>query len=557
MTEEAAKALRILYVEDDDGLARLMQKRMSRLGFVVDIVRTGEEALALHRSQKYHAILLDYTLPTMNGLDILRALAPVDGEPPVIMLTAGGNEQLAVEALQLGAEDYIIKDVNQTYLDLLPHVLNAAIIKLNLRKQNTSQRDELQFYVTELETRNAELHEEIAERAKLEIELRQAKDKAEEANIAKGEFLANMSHEIRTPMNAVIGLANILARENLSSRQREFVDTLQHSADLLLALLNDLLDISKIEAHSVELEDIPFQVGRLMHEISDIMSVRAREKSINLTFVDKRDEDCLYRGDPNRLRQVMLNLISNAVKFTDQGHIRVEVCAKNSGTLDHIQIDVEDSGIGIPLDKQSTIFEKFVQADSSINRKYGGTGLGLAITKTLVEMMGGTITVRSTPGQGAIFTIALSLAHTSAESQVQTTEATRLAGERTKRQTRTILIVEDYAPNVMVAGAFLDDFGYGYAVAQNGAEALEKIKGGEFAAVLMDVQMHTLNGLDTTRLLRKWEVTEGRSRLPVIGMTAHALTGDRERCIDAGMDDYLSKPFSPSEFQDKLAQYVH
>ena len=410
MVEGVNDVIHILYVEDDEGLARLLQKRLDRQGFHIQIATSGEDALKILKTKSFQAILLDYTLPGMSGIDVLKAIAPVNGEPPVIMLTVGGNEYLAVEAIREGAEDYLIKDVNQTYLDLLPHVIRAAVTKLSLMRENKEQQDRLKYYISEIEKRNADLTQEIQERKDLEIRLREAKDKAETANIAKSEFLANMSHEIRTPMNAVIGLSNILARSApLTEKQKEFINTLRLSADSLLDLINDLLDISRIEAYSVEFENIAFDPAKIVQEIASMLSIKAAEKGIQFIVANDIANDTKYMGDPVRIRQIIMNLCSNAVKFTENGSVRVSLTSLTDKDRS-IHLKVEDTGIGISQDKIGQIFEKFVQADSSINRKYGGTGLGLAITKTLTEAMGGSIDVESYIGKGSIFKVTLPLA---------------------------------------------------------------------------------------------------------------------------------------------------
>lgn len=562
-----AKSLDILYVEDDEGLAYLLKKRLERLGFTVEVALTGEAALECIAQKNYDAILLDYTLPSINGMAVLKRIKPVEGEPPVIMLTAGGSERLAVEALQLGAEDYIVKDVNQTYLDLLPHVIHSAVIKLNLRKQNRFQQNELRYYVEELEKRNETLMQEVQERTALEVKLRDAKDKAEAANIAKSEFLANMSHEIRTPMNVVIGLANILAMSSpLTRAQKEFIHTLRLSADALLTLINDLLDISKIEARSLELERIPFKMTQVFGDITSMMAVKASEKGLDFVMDDSLIKNRSYLGDPTRLRQIVINLCSNAIKFTGQGSVEVAVVSRSTSmpNIQKVIITVRDTGIGISKDKLETIFEKFVQADTSINREYGGTGLGLAITKTLVELMGGTIEVESSMGKGSTFTVSIPLpmSHTDLEvpaaspSQSSTASEARASDEARPR----ILLVEDYSPNVLVTRTILEDFGYDCDVAVNGQEAVEKTQGGAeeaYALALMDVQMPGMDGLEATRIIREREKRTGFAFLPIVGMTAHAMAGDRERCLAAGMNEYISKPFSPKELQSKIETLLH
>ena len=397
-----------------------------------------------------------------------------------------------------------------------------------------------------------------AARKLLDEQLIQARNDAETANLAKSEFLANMSHEIRTPMNAVIGLSTILAKSaGLSPKQKEFIHTLQLSADSLLGLINDLLDIAKIETRNVELEHIPFSVVQIVQETISMINIRAKEKGLSFNVVQECAciEQRMSLGDPTRLRQILLNLCSNAIKFTETGGISIHVsCTAIPDKPDHelIKLAVKDTGIGIPADKIGDIFQKFTQADSSINRKYGGTGLGLAITKTLAEIMGGTIELESELGKGSTFTVSIPLEITAQANMHIRQNADPAVATTYTKHTNRILLVEDYAPNILVATTFLETFGYTVDVAENALSAIEKIKHTDYAIVLMDVQMPGMNGFEATQQVRAYERQTGKARVHIIGMTAHALVGDRERCIAAGMDDYISKPFNPDILQEML-----
>jgi PAS domain S-box-containing protein len=397
---------------------------------------------------------------------------------------------------------------------------------------------------------------DVEDQKKAEELLVEACARAEEANIAKSEFLANMSHEIRTPMNAVIGLANILsASQPLTPMQKEYLRTLQLSADSLLALINDLLDIARIESRTIALEETPLVIDQVVQEVISMVTVRADEKGLKFHVDTGCAKGRTFIGDPARLRQILLNLCSNAVKFTEHGGIDVSIDCEpheNDPAFETICIKVTDTGIGIAPDKLDLIFHKFVQADTSISRKYGGTGLGLAITKTMVEIMGGKVHVESTLGVGSTFKVCVPLrkAPDQMAAKSKTAEAPRQAAASSSA---CVLLVEDYAPNVLVASTFVEHFGYDCDVATNGQEALEKIRNRhDYAAVLMDVQMHGINGLEATKLIREHERSKGLPRLPVIGMTAHALAGDREQCLASGMDDYIPKPFNPDDLEAKL-----
>lgn len=393
---------------------------------------------------------------------------------------------------------------------------------------------------------------DITERKRSEELLVKARELAESANVAKTEFLANMSHEIRTPMNAIIGISTLLARSQpLTQRQKEYIETLRMSTDVLMSLINDVLDVAKIEARTLELEHIPFSITQTVQDVANIMANSVKEKGLVLTIENDTPKKSVFLGDPARLRQIMLNLCSNAVKFTEKGsvHIGVRCEASDDPQSKIMSITVKDTGIGIPADKLNTVFQKFTQADASISRKYGGTGLGLTITKMLVETMGGEINVESNLGSGSTFTVKLPADE---ETSEQLSEASILPTPSKD----TILLVEDYAPNVMVASTYLEHFGYECDVAANGNEAIKKVENGRYAAVLMDVQMPGMNGLEATAQIRRLEKEKGLPRLPIIGMTAHALAGDRERCIAAGMDEYIAKPFNPSKLETLINTFI-
>lgn len=400
------------------------------------------------------------------------------------------------------------------------------------------------------------------ENARLYEEVKTEKNKAEDASRVKSEFLATISHEIRTPMNAIIGLTNILAMSSpLSHKQVEFISTLQKSADTLLVLINDLLDISKIEAQTIELEKVPFSLMHLIHEIVDMMGMRAQEKNLNFVVDTKNIEKLIFIGDPTRLKQVISNLCSNAIKFTDRGSISINVECKQRMYPGHllVSLSVKDTGIGIAQEKLESIFEKFVQADSSISRKYGGTGLGLSITKKLVEVMGGTISVESKIGVGSTFivTVPLRLASEAIASATMIVSCVKAdKNDEHENPVKKVMVVEDYEPNIVVACAFLDAMGYSHKVARTGREALKHLETEGYDAIMMDVQMPDLNGYETTQLIRKYELLVQRKKTPIIGVTANAMRGDKERCLNAGMNAYLSKPFNFNELKESLEKLM-
>jgi len=401
---------------------------------------------------------------------------------------------------------------------------------------------------------------DITSRVLLESGAKEARETAEAANLAKSEFLANMSHEIRTPMNAIMGLTSLLSMSQpLTDKQRQFIATLKNSSDSLLALINDLLDISKIEAGSIELEEVPFSITQMIADVTGMLAVPVKQKGLSFTADDSAVKNRSFIGDPARLRQIVLNLCSNAIKFTTNGGIYMTVTTQslNDGR-EMIGITVKDTGIGIAPENLDKIFQKFTQADTSINRKYGGTGLGLTISKNLAEAMGGTLTAKSEFGTGSEFTACLPLHPVAGTNVENSKKGPQMPIENGINQQNNIrvLLVEDYEPNIIVARAMLETYGYTVDVVNNGKKAVDCAKAGHYAAILMDVQMHGMNGLEATSLIRQHENQNNLPRLPIIAMTAHALAGDREICLKAGMDDYISKPFSGVEMNTVIKRFI-
>ena len=387
------------------------------------------------------------------------------------------------------------------------------------------------------------------------VKANEARVVADSANLVKSEFLANMSHEIRTPMGAVIGLADILALSRpLTDRQAEYISTLRISATSLLALINDLLDISKIESRSVELENVPFSLGKVMGEVVSMMSIRANEKKLAFTVEDRSASGARFMGDPMRLRQILLNLCGNAIKFTEEGSVRVTLSSQLiEGEKFELAIAVADTGIGIAAEKLASVFDRFVQADTSMSRRYGGTGLGLTISKTLVELMGGTVAVESIAGKGSTFTLRVPLQLVPAshpERSARKNEEPAVAPEA------RVLLVEDHEPNILVESTYLEMMGIACDVARDGLQAMEKFALRKYDLILLDVQMPSMDGLEVTRRIRAQEKLKHLPRTPIIGMTAYALAGDRQRCLDVGMDEYISKPFDPGDLKAKVLAFV-
>jgi PAS domain S-box-containing protein len=402
---------------------------------------------------------------------------------------------------------------------------------------------------------------DVTKRRQTEDALRAAKDTAESHSRMKSEFLANLSHEIRTPMNAIIGMTELALSTDLSAEQRSYLQTVRSSGESLLTLLNDILDLSKIEAGKMELENIDFDLTEVISETLRGLEVEAQEKKLPITLEMRGDLPRMVRGDPTKLRQILVNLVGNSIKFTEQGRITVEVEEqwRNEEEVG-LHVSVKDTGIGIPAEQLDKVFQAFTQGDASTTRKFGGSGLGLTITSELVRMMNGRIWVHSTPGQGSNFhfTIGLKLSKASATAAsvpepVRLPAVTKETAPREEKlpagkaeRSLNVLVADDHDANRNLVVTVLRKRGHRCVEAVNGNEVLDAVRREHFDVVLMDVQMPQMDGFQATAEIRKREETTG-GHLPIIALTAHAMTGDREKCLVAGMDAYLAKPLRPKK----------
>jgi signal transduction histidine kinase len=556
------------------GTDALPVKRPASVCFEVDSAHQGREGLAKVEAAQaggrpYAMALVDIRMPPgWDGIETTIALWRAQPDLQIVICTAYSDYSWEEMIERLGTSDKLV--ILRKPFDAIEvlQLANALTEKWNLQQATLQYARDLEERVKErtrdLEAANAALEAEIKRRTNVETDLLRAKEAAEAADRAKSTFLANMSHEIRTPMNGVIGMANLLITSDLNAEQREYVQTMSQCCDSLLTIINDILDLSKIEAGRLELEEIEFDLTTIVQLAVDLQRGAANQKSLDLSVEIDPDVPALVRGDPIRLRQVLMNLVANAVKFTPRGSVTVRVGQPRNLRGGMLRFEVIDTGVGIAPDVQATLFQPFVQADSSTTRRYGGTGLGLAISKRIVSLMDGEIGVSSIPGHGSTFwftarlePVALMAAPRAPEPNVDIEPMPRVAGR--PPPARPILVAEDNPVNQKVVSLMLRNLGYSFRIVANGREALEALRVSPYALVLMDEHMPEMDGIRATREIRRASIAgqlPHNPDIPVIATTANAMPGTRERCLAAGMDDYLAKPIRADALAATIAAHL-
>ncbi len=513
--EEKNTPSRILIVDDMPVNLDLMKSILSTEDYAIVTSKNGMSAMAKANANVFDLILLDIVLPDIDGFEICRQIktSSKNQDTPIIFLTAQREKESIVKGFKLGAVDYILKPFSEEEL--------LARVSLHLSLKQTQE------------------------------ELKKARNVAEGLAKAKAMFLANMSHEIRTPLNGIVGMIDILKQTSLSEQQMDYVDIVDISSENLLMIINDILDYSKIEAGQIAFEKIKFNIRHEIDEVRKLLYYKSTQKNLEFRIEVESNVPEMLLGDPLRLKQVLINLSNNAIKFTTEGFVKIKVKLGKAMVQQYkLLFEVQDSGIGISPKNQRKLFQSFTQADASTTRKYGGTGLGLAISKKLTQLMNGDIGLNSVEGEGSTFWFTAIFDGAEIMNVNENAEIGRKFASLDQLKLK-ILLVEDNVINQKVCVLTIKKLGHEVIAVNNGIEALELYAKTNFDMILMDIQMPGMDGLEATEEIRKIEKEKNvEKKIPIIAITANMFKEDVKKFLANGMNDHLGKPFKPSELDE-------
>jgi len=526
---EVGEGLKVLYVEDSD-IVRESTFDMLEVYFEhVDVAKDGEEGLQKYKhfhqenGHYYDIVITDINMPKMNGIEMIEAIFALNSKANIIVVSAHNEADYLLKLINMGISNYILKPIE---INQFQTVVMRVI-------QNVMTQKKITLYYSKIQ--------------KMNLALREATRNAEKASQQKSRFLANMSHEIRTPLNAITGFISLLGEKETDPEKLKYLEVVRNASDSLLQIISDILDISKIESGKLSIHRTNFNPYEDLITVGELFQVKAAEKGVILKIQYNHSMPKTLFSDVLRIKQILTNLLSNAVKFTPEGSVVKCIIWYAAGRLN---IRVKDYGIGIPEDQQQSIFHSFAQVEGT-TQVYGGTGLGLTISMQLARMLGGELTLKSSEGRGSTFKLSLPMPLGETKQRASDSaadDAAPLCGH--------ILLVEDYEANRMFVGIILANAGITYETANDGIEAIEKFKSGNYDLILMDENMPNLGGIGATKAILQIEKEQGLKHTPVVSLTANALKGDRERFLEAGMDDYISKPIEPETLMRVMRSFL-
>jgi len=557
--------IKVLLVDDDPSISMLLGGYLRRRGFVVYEARNGVEAMALVREHEPPLVITDWLMPEMDGIELCRRIRSADTAAftYVLFLTANNEPDLVVTAFEAGADDYITKPFDRR--ELLARIEAAERI-IRLSAFYAEHMVKLHSINAEFAVVNGRLQRLMRQLQQDKEDARQAEALAEQANQARGDFLATVSHEIRSIMTAILGFAEILRAEadaeGGTTERKEAIDTILRNGQLLMEIINDMLDLSKIDAGKLEVERIRCSPIQVLEDVRSLLSVRAIAKGLDMRVIHEGALPETIESDPTRLRQILINLVGNAIKFTESGSVRVVTrLVRRGDAAPLLEFEVTDTGIGMSREQIARLFQPYGQAEASTARRFGGSGLGLVISKRFAEMLNGDICVESAPGQGTTFRLHIAVGSLKDIRMVlhqepplrARAESTRLDVDAPTTVSGRVLLVEDGVDNQRLIQFILTKAGVEVELAENGQAALDAVAAAEAAGtpydlILMDMQMPVMDGYEATRRLRE-RGYEGC----VIALTAHAMAADREKCLAAGCDEFVTKPVQRSNLLSSVA----